>query len=225
MYPEVEQSNSERVARALRAALPSNATVSSGAVPGGFSINGVMLSAVWVGDGRLRDVREVLRRADLPNLIAGGELTAGARAEIATAGIGWVDETGAAEFALGTIVVVRPGFKPSAVGPSGWTNAALAVAEAVASGVEPIVAATVEATGLSTGACIKALRLFTDLRLLVSDAARGRASGRRLADRDRFLDAYATASIPLRKPTTLAIGVTWQDTLDQHHRACRVPAR
>ena len=60
----------------------------------------------------------------------------------------------------------------------------------------------------SEGACIKALRLFTDLRLLIADADRGRNAGRRVADRDGLFDAYALASIPLRKPTALTVGVT-----------------
>lgn len=62
--------------------------------------------------------------------------------------------------------------------------------------------------------CVNALRLFTDLGLLVADSERGRESGRRVVDRDRFLDAYATASAPLRKPTVVAVGVTWRDTVD-----------
>jgi hypothetical protein len=138
-----------------------------------------------------------------------------ARSELADAGVGWVDESGAAEIVLGTIVVSRSGVpKLREPAPSGWTASVLAVAEAALCGVAATSSAMRDATGLSTGSCVNGLRVLTDLGLLHASAARGRGSARRVTDRDQLLDAYASAAPGLASDLRLEVGVTWRDFAD-----------
>jgi hypothetical protein len=147
--------------------------------------------------------------------IAARRMSPGARAALSDAGIGWVDESGAAEIAVGTIIVSRSGASdPAGSRPTGWTPSALATAEALLCGTQPTSSAVVDATGLSFGACVKALRLLTDLGLLVADAARGRRSGRRLEDPDRLLGEYSDAARRLASPLRVQVAVTWRDLID-----------
>jgi hypothetical protein len=78
--------------------------------------------------------------------------------------------------------------------------------------VPATVAAIQEATGLSTGSCTNGLRFLTDQGLLESAIERGPGSARSIADRDRFLDAYADAATARpRGSLSLTVGVAWQD--------------
>jgi hypothetical protein len=175
-------------------------------------VAGRRITLAWVGEGHLGEVRRALVEAPRPDVIVGRRLSPGAREALAQAGVSWVDETGAAEVALGTIVVSRTGrMLPVATRPARWAPATLAVAEALMCGVPATVAATRVATGLSSGSCTTALRTLTDLGLLAADAARGRAAGRRVADASALLTAYADAADALRPSERLAIGVTWRD--------------
>ena len=95
-------------------------------------VNGQQLEIEWVGEGRLGEVRRLLadRRAR-PDVVVGRRLTSGAREALSDAGVGWVDESGAAEIAVGTIVVSRTGAPASRDRrPPRWTRSALAIAEA-----------------------------------------------------------------------------------------------
>jgi hypothetical protein len=170
----------------------------------------------WIGDGRLADALRVLStRRGRPDIAVARRMSPGARETLAEAGIGWVDETGAAEIAAGTIVISRPGRPPKPSGPpERWTPSVIAVAEALLCGTKATVAATEEATGLSNGSCTTALRVLTDFGLLEADAGRGRDSARRVADGDRLLDAYASVVEALPPSISLQIGVTWRDTID-----------
>lgn len=67
-----------------------------------------------------------------------------------------------------------------------------------------------EATGLSEGTCTNALGFLSDLGLLRSDAARGRASGRQVVEPDSLLDIYASESVVFGSLPTLSIGITWR---------------
>ncbi|MCG8554031.1 MAG: hypothetical protein MJD61_01900 [Proteobacteria bacterium] len=139
-------------------------------------------------------------------------LSPGAREALSEAGIGWVDETGAAEIAVGSIIVSRTGRPPEpAAKPARWTAAVLAVAEAILCGTKPTVAATASATGLSAGSCTQALRFLTDLGLLEAPARRGRFSGRQVTDPDGLLEAYASAAEQAPTSPSLEVGVTWRD--------------
>lgn len=205
----------DRVITALAAVLPAAARVRRAArsAPGRLTVNGEPVSVAWLGEGRLPDVQATAEAArDRPDIVVARRLTPGARAVLSEAGVGWVDETGAAEIATGSIVVSRDGSpSPAASRPARWTPGVLAVAEAALCGTAPTTAVIQAATGLSTGTCVNALRALTELGLLEADAARGRDSGRRLADPDRLLSAYADAAPPLAPTAVLDVGVTWRD--------------
>lgn len=100
----------------------------------------------WAGEGDLGDVRRVLDAPERPDLVVGRRLSPGARDARAKAGVSWVDETGAAEVALGTVIVSKTGLTaPAPPAPARWTPAALAVAESLLGGT----AATVSSSATS----------------------------------------------------------------------------
>ncbi len=170
----------------------------------------------WVGEGNLGDVRSILATLhDRLDIAVARQFSPGALAALSDAGIGWVDETGAAEIAIGSIIISRTGRPPKrAEKPTRWTPATVAVAEALLCGTKATVAATKVGTGLSTGSCTNTLRALTDLGLLEADSERGRHSARRISDLSRLLDAYAAAVEAMPKAISLQIGVTWRDVVD-----------
>ena len=179
-------------------------------------VAGQALNVKWAGEGNLGDVRRLAaRRKARPDVIVARRLSPASRQLLSEAGIGWVDETGAAEIAIGTLVVSRTGRPQPTDGLKGWTPAVLAVAEALLCGVRATVSATEVATGLSTGGCTAALRFLTDEGLLVADAERGRGSARRVADRDRLLDAYTHAARAEPSGPRLQVGLLGKDLLDE----------
>ena len=139
-------------------------------------------------------------------------MSPGARETLSAMGVGWVDETGAAEIAFGSIIVSRSG-RPSQAPrkPSRWTPAVLAVAEALLCGGKATVSAVQQTTGLSAGGAANALRSLSDFGLLGAVARRGRNSGRSVTDSNRLLDEYAAAATALAPATALTVGVTWRD--------------
>ena len=176
-------------------------------------VGGHALQIKWIGEGSLGDARRVVaNRHGRPDIAVARRLSPGAREALSEAGIGWVDETGAAEIAAGSIVVSRTGrpAKP-AEKPKRWTAAVTAVAEALLCGTRPTVAATASATRLSAGSCTQALRFLTDLGLLEARARRGRFSARQVSDPDRLLEAYASAVERAPASIGLQVGVTWRD--------------
>lgn len=206
-----------RAERATLNVLPRSVKVRQGArgSAADLVVNGVPLLIEWVGEGWLRDVRPVLeRRRDRPDIVVARRMSPGAREALSAAGVGWVDETGAAEIAAGSVIVSRSGRPGTAIEkPKRWTAAVLAVAESLLCGTRATVAATEEATGLSSGSCTYALRVLTDLGLLAADAQRGRDSARQVVDRDQLLDAYASIVAAWRTPLSLQVGVTWRDSV------------
>jgi len=207
-----------RVEAALRAVLPPTAqlvlTRATGAVVK-LSANGHRLRARWAGEGWLRQVREIIGDdAERPDVVVARRMSPGAQEALAGAGIGWADESGAAEIALGTLIVSRTG-RPEMVAAkrAHWTPAVLAVAEALLCGVRGTVAATEDATNLSTGSCTNALRTLTDLGLVAAEVARGPGAERRIVDADQLLDAYASATRALAPKESLQLGVTWRDAI------------
>jgi hypothetical protein len=176
-------------------------------------LNGKRVRAKWLGEGGLRQVRDVLdRRRDRPDVVVARRISPGASEALAKAGIGWIDETGAAELVLGPIIVSRSG-RPDVVRPKSvrWTPSVLAVAEALLCGKKATVLAIQESTGLSSGACTQGLQVLVRLGLLSSLAARGRASARQITDTNQLVEAYAVAVAAMPPPILLRVGVAWQD--------------
>jgi hypothetical protein len=214
----VDDVETRRVEAALRAVLPLAAELRLARAAGPaveLTVNGHRLRARWAGEGWLRQIRPILdAKTDRPDVVVARRMSPGARAALGNERIGWVDESGAAEIAAGTLVVSRSGRRDASVAkPAHWTPAVLAVAEAVLCGVPPTVAATGAASGLSTGSCTNALRTLTDLGLLVADVPRGRGAARRVADADHLLDAYASSAGGLAPKESLQVGVTWRDAV------------
>lgn len=178
-----------------------------------LAISGVRVEVKWLGEGGLRQVRELLTAPrHRPQVVVARRMSPGAREALSAAGVGWVDETGAAEIALGSVIVSRSG-RPAEPRsrPPRWTPSVLAVAETILCGGKATVGAMQDTTGLSAGSCTNALRALTDLGLLTSAVRRGRGSARQIPDRDRLLDEYATAVAAMAPATTLGVGVTWRD--------------
>jgi hypothetical protein len=183
-----------------------------------------LLEIRWIGGGNLGDARRVVaHRRGRPDIVVARRLSPGAREALSKAGIGWVDETGAAEIAVGSIIVSRTGRAPRPTEKrKRWTAAVIAVAEALLCGTRPTVAATVSATRLSAGACTQALRFLTDLGLLEARARRGRFSARQVSDPDRLLEAYVSAIERAPASIGLQVGVTWRDPVAGLEEAGRV---
>ena len=186
-------SSARRATLALRSVLPVSAemaVLSEHDGVGEVKVAGRHLRVGWAGEGWTADVRRLLEGDSGLDVVAARRLSPGARATLDEALVGWVDELGNAEIAIGTMVISRTGrLEVTPVRPPRWTPGFVSVAEAILCGVGATVAATAHATGLSTGTCTNALRTLTDLRLLETDAERGRAAGRRAADRDTLLKA------------------------------------
>ena len=211
----IERENSRRAEEAVRAVLPRSVKARRGSRDGvDLVVGGVSIEMKWAGEGWLGDIRPVLASKRRPDVVVARQMSPGAREALSQAGIGWVDETGAAEIAKGSIVISRSG-RPLTIASRSerWTPSVLATAEALLCGVRATTAAVQEATGLSTGSCTHALKLLTKLALLTADAARGRASGRRVVDQRRLLEAYATAAAELPEAPALQVGVTWRDVI------------
>ena len=201
----------ERAVAALRAVLPAHVDW-AGDAAGGVAINGTRARLVWVGNGTLPETQAVTNADSVGAVFAARQFTPAARDALRLAKASWVDESGAAEISIGSVVVARDGRVAPAPKSKGWTTSTLAAAEAILVGAGSITASSIADTaGLSVGAATNALRLLTDERLLVASSARGPQSARRAADLDRLLVAYSEASIPLRKSLTLSVGVLGRD--------------
>lgn len=179
-------------------------------------VNNSVLRVEWGGTGWLRDIRSLLESnaGEQPDIVAARRMSPGARAALSERGIGWVDETGAAEIAVDSILVSRSGLQPKEPERQDhWTPSVFAVAEALLCDVRATVSATQEATGLSAGSCVRALQLLESARLLESDAERGRNSARRVADPDELLNVYASRVATEEESINLSVGVTWRDPI------------
>ena len=171
------------------------------------------LEVKWVGEGNLGDVKRAmgLVHDDRTYVFVARQFSPGAREAMSEAGIGWMDETGAAEVAVGSIIISRSGRPPAPVErPLRWTPGVLGVAEALLCGTKPTVAEVQAVTGLSTGTCTSALRFLSDHGWLEADADRGRHSGRRISDGGQLLEAYAAAAAAFN-PVSLTAGALWRD--------------
>jgi hypothetical protein len=213
--------SSSRVLSAFRASLPAAAATNTRLIAseGHRSELKVLSQRVrvqWLTSGLPSEVRErITTHKTRPDVVVARFLSPGAKAALSELRIGWIDETGAAEIVLGTIVVSRSGRAQ----PHGsrrterWTPAVLGIAEALLCGVRPTVEAANMATGISGGACGNALRFLTQAGILVAGAARGPASGRRIVDRRAFLATYASEASARLPTPQLILGVTWRDPI------------
>ena len=180
-----------------------------------LEINGEHVHVTWLGEGGLRQARGVIEiQNNRPDVAVARLMSFGARETLSAAGIGWVDETGAAEIVRGSFIISRDGRtlgRPRR--PPRWTPAVLAIAEALLCGARGTVGEMQEITALSAGSATNALRALTDLGFLYAKARRGPNAARQIADSDRLLDAYAAAAAASIPPVSIAVGVTWRDPL------------
>jgi hypothetical protein len=135
---------------------------------------------------------------------------------LAEAGMSWVDGSGAAQIALGTLVVSRdpaPVTKPTP--EPRWTQAVLGTAEALLCGTPSTLSAVAVATGLAPSSIGVALRTLTELGMLSSTAARGRKSGRHVIDPDVLLRSYTDAVNRTPVRAEISVGVLWRDPLTE----------
>lgn len=169
----------------------------------------------WLPVGWPRQVAQALHDHPRPDVLVAPLMSPGARKSARDAGVGWVDESGAADIYIRDplIVIATTGSPPMPLDARvGWRPAALAVCEALLAGnVNPTVSSVVKATGISTGSVASALKFLEGDGHLVSGAARGPGSARRIVSRDELLNAYAAAAERLRSPVSIHVGVLWRD--------------
>lgn len=185
------------------------------------ALDGTEFLVRWLTNGWPRQVSEALHATPRPDILAAPAMSPGARKAAHDAGVGWVDESGAADIhyrnmSTGTTVVIETKGNPSVPLDTrlGWRRATLAVCEALlADAAAPTVSSVVEATGLSMGSSAQALKFLEKGGHLSSDTARGPRSARLIVDRDALLDAYAEAAARLRPPISIHTGVLWRDPI------------
>jgi hypothetical protein len=173
------------------------------------------VSIAWLPVGWPKQVREVLSRAVVPDLVAAPEMSAGARRTASDAGLGWFDETGAADFTLGpTFLVRRDGTpRPRLDTKLGWRPATTAVCEALLTGSAATVASVQNRTGLAMSTVATALKFLETQKLLHAGSLRGPSSARRITDQAALLEAYAAAAVRLRSPLSIRVGALWRDPI------------
>lgn len=212
----------DRVAAALRAVVDDAVSVepidrrgsSSAAGLSAMRLGGQAITVAWLAAGWPRQVRTVLERAQVPDLIAAPELSAGARRIATEAGVGWFDETGAARITLGPIVVVRDGKPPVRLDTNlGWRPGTLAICEALLTGCDATVEALRARTRLAVSTVADALKFLQKQHLLTATAERGPNAGRTIADASQLVEAYAAAAQRLRTPVSVRVGVLWRDPI------------
>lgn len=179
------------------------------------TVAGIDLRVRWLPTGWPRQVAEALQNRPRPDILAAPKMSPGARKAAADAQVGWVDESGDAEIAVPGKLAVKVQ-QPHLLHKTrlDWRRATLAVCEAILSDrALPTVSSVADATGLSTGSVVTALKFLEDERHLAKAAARGPKAARRVVDRDLLVDAYADAAEHLRSPISIPLGVLWRDPI------------
>jgi hypothetical protein len=176
-------------------------------------IAGQEITVEWLRAGTLPAVQSVLARRQRPDVLVTPKMSEGAKAAASDAGIGWVEETGAAEIALPFLVVSRSAVAKFPTKPKRWRSSHLGVAEALLEGVRPTVSAVAAATGLSASTATAALAFLSSEGLLDADAARGRKSARQLRDPGALLDSYATAVERFLPAEEIQVGILAKDPM------------
>lgn len=210
--------NTDRAVRDLCAVLPRALDLPRAVEPSGkpgsesgrgavVRIAGQKVTVEWLRAGTLPAVQKMLARHPRPDVIATPKMSEGAKAAASMAGVGWVEETGAAEIALPFLVVSRTAVAQPSTKSKRWRSSHLGVAEALLEGVRPTVSAVAEATGMSASTVTAALAFLTSEGLLDADAARGRKSARQLNDPAALLDSYANAVETLPPAAEIQVGM------------------
>jgi hypothetical protein len=209
---------SDRAVRAFEAVLPRGTHVKAAAVEdrdATVSVAGRRLRLRWLPVGWPGQLVEALKSRPRPDIVVARQLSPGARALADRERVGWVDESGAAEISIGTILISRTGSPVASLHSAvGWRPTTLAVCEVVLTGCPATVSAVVAATGLAMSSATTSLKFLAAQGFLAGDADRGWQSGRHVADHDGLLDAYAVAAERLRRPVSIRAGVLWRDPLD-----------
>ncbi|ORA83838.1 hypothetical protein K3U93_23750 [Mycobacterium malmoense] len=172
----------------------------------------------WLPAGWPQQVAEAVHDDLRPDILVAPSMSPGARKAARDAGVGWVDESGAAFIhhrnpSTRTTIWIETEGTPPVPRDSrvGWRPATLAVCEALLADVAvPTVSSVVQATGISMGSAAEALKFLEKEGHLARAEARGPGSARRIVDRDELLDAYAIAAERLRSPIALRVGVLWR---------------
>jgi hypothetical protein len=168
----------------------------------------------WLAAGWPRQVAEALRQHPRPDVVVASRLSPGSRALAAREGVGWVDESGAAQISSGMLLIRVDGDPDLPANErASWRPATLAVCEALLGGCLATVSAVVAQTGLSMSTAATALKFLEGEGLLASTAARGPASRRMTIDRVALADAYADSAARLRPQACVRIGVLWRHPL------------
>jgi hypothetical protein len=178
----------------------------------------------WLPAGWPQQVTEAVHDDPRPDILVAPAMSPGARKVARDAGVGWVDESGAAFIhyrnpsTRTTIRIETPGIPPVPLDSrTGWRPATLAVCEALLADIAvPTVSSIVEAADISTGSAAKALKFLEKNGHLVSAEARGPRSARAIVNRDELLDAYATAASDpkMRSPIALRVGILWRHPVE-----------
>lgn len=210
----------ERILATLSAVFPASASPALSEVlapsTARIAVGAHSIVARWIGRGSVRDVREAIALKPRAQVLVASEMSLAARAEAASAGIGWADESGAAEIAVDEILVSRTGRRPQRPSkPAGWTPVVLSVAEALLCGTEATVSAVTATTGHSMSAVARALAFLAERGLLEASAQRGRLSGRHVVDSGELLHQYASAANALLPANQLRCGMLWSRPLDE----------
>lgn len=201
----------ERIEAAINAVVPPGTPVgvAESSEVALVDIGTTHLRVAWAGEGWLGDVKPLLDRSwEHVDVVAARRMSPGARAALRDAGLGWVDESGAAEISLPALVISRSGRSgPTSESAPRWSPSVVGTAEAVLLGTRPTVAEVERATGLAAGTATNALATLTKLGLLTADAARGRGSARAIVDRRALLTAYADAAAAVTRPFSIRVGI------------------
>lgn len=223
----VKTPSADRVEKAIRAVLPAGFQLEidlsdDGVI--GVDLGTGRLIAKWIGEGWLGDALAALgASASTPDLLVARRMSPGARSAAADAGVGWLDESGAAEIARPGLVISRSGRREAKVTrPPRWNASVIGTAEALLIGTRATVAEVHDRTGLSAGSATQALAVLTSLGLLTAQAARGRASARQVKDHALLLEAYADAAIARTPALSLRVGTSGRDLMDELARLSKI---
>ena len=182
------------------------------------TMDGAKLRVRWLSVGWPQQVAKAVLSDPRPDIVVAPSMSPGARQAAREAGVGWVDESGAAfiqyrDSPTKTTIRIETLGIPSLPLDSrvGWRPATLAVCEALLADVaNPTVSSVVEATGISTGSATEALKFLETGGHLARAESRGPRSARQIENRDELLNAYAIAAERLRSPISLRVGVLWR---------------
>lgn len=209
-----------RLEAAISAVLPRTAAIQCVHQDGHLiqiNLNGEIVQVLWLGEGRLKQARELItNQEERPEIVVARHMSPATRELLSDAGIGWVDETGAAEIVRKSVIISKSGQASKISTPREqhqWPPSVLATAEVLLAGVKATVNSIQEATGLSAGSSTNALRTLYELGLLHASARHGRNSGRKITDPDDLLAKYTAAVATVTPAAAIRIGVTWQDPI------------